>query len=194
MSVVKLSRAYGCRLGAPMLHSVDTSIFVTRYFTHCVDCGFCHDACCSHGVDIDAANAERLKAAPQAFKDRVGAPVEDWFAGPVRQDSEFPSGTCLRTAVRDGGCIFRNRQGRGCAIHAWCLENGIDYHELKPLVSTLFPVTFEHGVLQLSDEAADGSLVCEGDGPSCYDGARAELLYYFGDGMVAELDTLSRLP
>ena len=194
MSLVTLSRNYVCHLGAPVLAAVDTAIFRTRYFARCMDCGFCHDACCDHGVDIDVENAERLMAAPQAFRDRVGVPVQQWFAGSVAMDHEFPGGAHLRTAVRDGACVFRDRKGRGCLIHAWCLETGIDYRRLKPLVSTLFPVTFEHGVLRLSDEAADGTLVCAGGGPSCYDGARAELLHYFGDGLVAELDSLSGLP
>ncbi|HEU4550456.1 MAG TPA: hypothetical protein VFS01_12225 [Rhizomicrobium sp.] len=194
MSLVTLSRNYVCHLGAPVLTAVDTAIFRTRYFARCMDCGFCHDACCDHGVDIDVENAERLMAAPQAFRDRVGVPVQQWFAGSVVADTEFPGGAHLRTAVRDGACAFRDRNGRGCLIHAWCLETGIDYHRLKPLVSTLFPVTFEHGVLRLSDEAADGTLVCAGGGPSCYDGARTELLHYFGGGLVAELDSLSGLP
>ena len=65
-------------------------------------------------------------------------------------------------------------------------------YALKPLVSTLFPVTFEHGVLTASNELADGSLVCAGDGPTLYAGARDELHYYFGAALVAELDRLAR--
>ena len=60
----------------------------------------------------------------------------------------------------------------------------------KPMVSVLFPVTFEQGVLTASGEAADGSLVCSGSGPSLYDGARDELRYYFGPGLIAELEEL----
>ncbi len=63
------------------------------------------------------------------------------------QDHEFPGGAHVRTSVRDGACIFRNAPARGCAIHAYCLEQGLDYHLLKPMVSVLFPVTFEQGVL-----------------------------------------------
>jgi hypothetical protein len=92
--------------------------------------------------------------------------------------------------VQGGACIFRNAAGRGCAIHAYCLERGLDYHLLKPIVSVLFPVTFEQGVLTASGEAADGSLVCSGEGPSLYDGARDELRYYFGHGLIAELEEL----
>ena len=59
------------------------------------------------------------------------------------------------------------------------------------MVTVLFPLTFEHGLLEPSGEVVDGSLVCASDGPTVYAGARNELLYYFGEGLVAELDALS---
>jgi hypothetical protein len=141
-------------------------------------------------VDIDLGNAARLKALPEDFHDRVGAPASDWFAGEAVADDEFPEGAHLRTAVKDGTCIFRNPAGRGCAIHAYCLDRKLDYHDYKPMVSVLFPVTFEQGVLTASGEAADGSLICSRQGPSLYEGARGELGYYFGAGLLAELDQL----
>ncbi len=58
---------------------------------------------------------------------------------------KFPGGASGRTQTRGGACIFLDRTRRGCKIHAYCLANGIDYHLLKPMVSTLFPVTFEAG-------------------------------------------------
>ena len=191
MSVVVLKQLYPCSMGGPVLSAVDTAIFSLRYFTHCMACGFCKDACCDHGVDVDLSNAERLKALPQSFHDRIGAPDSQWFTATVTEDAEFDGGAHVRTAVVDGTCVFRDRARRGCHIHGWALENGVDYHMLKPLVSTLFPLTFEHGVLVPSAEAADGTLVCGGQGPSLYAGARSELLYYFGPGLVAELDALN---
>jgi NAD-dependent dihydropyrimidine dehydrogenase PreA subunit len=188
--IVVLDSEYPCAMGGPVLTAVDPRIFSLRYFTHCMACGFCHDACCDHGVDIDVENAARLRALPKEFHDRVGAPAADWFTAEVITDREFPGGAHVRTAIRNGACIFRNAAGRGCTIHAYCLEQGLDYHSLKPMVSVLFPVTFENGVLTASGEAADGSLVCAGTGPSLYDGARDELRYYFGDGLIAELDQL----
>lgn len=99
----------------------------------------------------------------------------------------------MRTTVRNGKCVFISAAGRGCTIHAYCLENGIDYHTLKPMVSALFPVTFENGVLVPSSEAIDGTLVCSGEGATLYEGARNELDYYFGTNLVSELDALNRL-
>jgi hypothetical protein len=188
--ILILDQEYPCVMGGPVLRAVDSAIFTLRYFTHCMSCGFCHDACCDHGVDIDLGNAARLRDLPKDFHDRIGAPPGAWFTGEIVPDVEFAGGLHVRTSVKDGACIFRNAAGRGCTIHAYCLEQGLDYHLLKPMVSVLFPVTFEQGVLTASGEAADGSLVCSGEGPSLYDGARDELRYYFGPGLIAELGEL----
>jgi len=188
--MIALSRAYESVMGGPVLRAVDPAIFSLRYFTRCMECGFCKDACCDHGVDIDLGNMERLKSLPRDFRDRIGAPVEEWFTNQVTADEEFPGGAHVRSRVMNGTCVFRNRDARGCAIHAYCLEKGLDYHRFKPMVSALFPVTFELGVLTASGEAAEGSLVCGGVGPSLYEGARGELSYYFGPAFVTELDQL----
>lgn len=188
--IVALSRAYPCRGGGPVLHAVERRVFRLRYFRDCMGCGFCRDGCCSHGVDIDLDNVARLKAMPEDFHALVGVCASEWFTGEIVADAEFPSGRHVRTRVRDGGCVFLNRPGRGCKIHAYCLERGLDYHTLKPMVSTLFPLTFEQGILAASGELVDGTLVCSGDGASCYRGARAEVGHYFGAELVAELDRL----
>ena len=90
--------------------------------------------------------------------------------------------------MKDGACVFLDRKQRGCKIHSYCLDNGIDYHQLKPLVSILFPLTFEGGALVASGELEDKSLICVDQGPNVYEGLRGELAYYFGEGFVAELD------
>ena len=191
MTIVRLSRDYVCVQGAPVIHSVDTDIFALRYFARCMACGFCADQCCSYGVDIDLGNVVRLAALGEDFSSRIAAPRGEWFTDALVEDAEFPTGRHLRTQTRDGKCVFLARDKRGCTIHAYALEKGIDYHELKPIVSTLFPATFEHGVLVPSSEVVDGSLICGGEGPSVYEGARDELTYYFGAAFVAELDALS---
>ncbi|MGH7269972.1 MAG: hypothetical protein ACREJ3_06035, partial [Polyangiaceae bacterium] len=66
---------------------------------------------------------------------------------------------------------------------------------LKPMVAALFPVTFDGGLLHASNEIADSSLQCIGDGPTLYAGVRAEIEWYFGAAMAQELDGLqARLP
>jgi hypothetical protein len=192
--MIGLSREYPSIFGAPSLHAVDPRIFTLRYFTRCLACGFCHDACCNHGVDIDWANIEALRMLGPDFAEFIGVPQDRWFTGGVAHDPEFPSGAHARTQVRDGKCVFADRAARGCRIHAWCAEHGLDYHLYKPLVSILFPLTFEYGALVPSSEVLDASLVCSGTGESLYGGVRDELAYYFGDGFTAELDAIAAAP
>ena len=156
-----------------------------------MSCNFCADSCCQHGVDVSVVERDRILAHAHELTPRVGLPPSDWFESSTTADADFPGGAATRTAVVNGRCVFLRRDSRGCLLHSLSLENGADYHDLKPIVSTLFPVTFGNGELLCSDELMDSSLVCTGDGPTAYEMARAELAYYFGDEMVAELDRLA---
>ena len=186
-----LSRPYRSRDGSPVLTHADEQIFTRRYFAACLACGFCRDACCDHGVDADAATVGRILAQADAIEARIGVKREAWFTGPLVPDDDLPGGAATRTSVVDGGCVFRSRTQRGCLLHAYAIETGQDYHLLKPMVSTLFPLTFDGGVLCVSSELEDGSLVCGGSGPTAYEAVRSELAYYFGGGLVEELDRLA---
>lgn len=187
-----LSRPYRARGGAPALDRVDLAIFRDRYFTHCMQHPSCGDWCCSHGVDVDEENVARLLSRADELERAIGIERSRWFRpGEPVLDAEFPGGAYRRTAVEAGACVFLDRETRGCRIHAFCVARGIDYHELKPLVSTLFPLTFDEGLLHPSDEVHDRSLVClTSEGPTLYRGVRDELAHCFGPGLVSELDTL----
>lgn len=190
-SAITLPRPFPSRDGVPIIARVDTRLFTTRYFTHCLQCGFCHDWCCSHGVDVELPRAAAILRHADALEAFTGVARDRWFAPEVQHDAEFPGGGAMRTRVEDGKCVFLRRNGRGCTIHAYCLERGIDYHELKSLVDCLFPVTFEGDLLCPSDEVTDGELVCMDQGPTLYDGARPELEHYFGSACVAALDAIA---
>ncbi|HTT98540.1 MAG TPA: hypothetical protein VMF58_10855 [Rhizomicrobium sp.] len=191
MNVVALKREHPSIFKAPILREVDMRIFALRYFTHCMSCGFCDDQCCSYGVDIDEANAKKLLALGKDFDAFVGVPRAEWFTEESIEDLEFPSGRYRRTQTRGSHCVFHKKDGRGCLIHAYCIDNGLDYHVYKPMVSILFPLTFNYGRLEPSSEVIDKSLVCASEGPSLYEGVRDELAYYFGQGLLDELDALS---
>ena len=190
-SLVPLSRSYTAAVGAPTISAVDPAIFVQRYFAACMSCTFCADGCCTHGVDVDSRVMVEILAQADRIEDVVGIPRSEWFTSDIEEDLEAPGGATRRTVVRDGYCVFHDAKGRGCLLHAYALSTGQDYHDLKPMVSTLFPVTFGDGALLLSDELEDGTLVCAGAGPTAYEAARPELSFYFGDELVVELDRLA---
>lgn len=175
-----------------MIARVDPAIFQRRYFGLCLKCSFCHDACCQHGVDVAMVERDRILAHADALEPIIGMGREHWFRPEVTIDADFPGGAATRTGVVDGGCVFLIRGSRGCALHAFALSRDEDYHDIKPMVSSLFPVTFGEGALFCSEELADGSLVCAGDGPTAYEMAQVELAYYFGAALVAELDVLAQ--
>ena len=189
--LLPLSRGYVARDGAPFIAAVDRAIFTQRYFARCMSCGFCADSCCAHGVDVDGRVERVLLAEAPAIERHTGVRVEDWFRGDAVADEDAPGGTLRRTAVRDGYCVFHAAGARGCTLHSYAIATGRDYHLVKPMVSTLFPVTFGSGALLVSDELDDGTLRCAGDGPTAYEAARDELAYYFGESLVQELDSVA---
>jgi Fe-S-cluster containining protein len=177
----------------PTIERVDTEIFRRTYYHDCMGCQFCGDSCCQYGCDVDEISEAALRANASVLEARVGLAATDWFRETRTIDSEFPGGSHTRTQVRNGRCLFLNRAGRGCHIHSHCLENGIDFHAWKPMVCCLFPVTFDGGTFLVSRELSESSLVCTGPGLTAYRSARADIGYYFGDPMLAELDALDAI-
>lgn len=186
----KLSRSYTSREGTPTVDSVDLNIFRLSYFSACLSCTFCGHSCCNWGVDIDVENVERIMKRKDELEAYLGTRSEDWFTNEWEIISDYPGGKSTRTRVVNGSCTFQNRETGACKLHSFALEKGFDYHEIKPLISSLFPLTFGDGLLCLGEELYEGSLICMGNGPSCYDAQRNEVLHYFGPELVAELDQI----
>lgn len=191
--IIPLSKPYVCRYGTPVIDRVDSQIFELKYFAHCMACNFCNDWCCWHGADVDAYNAERLDAKAAELEKYIGVRKEDWFdPSETCEDDEAPGKVWFRTSVKNGACVFLNPQGRGCMLHSFSLQKDLDYHDLKPLVCAIFPLTFEEGLLVYADEIDEKSLVCADQGLSLFEGVRNELQYYFGEQMVRELDSVRK--
>jgi hypothetical protein len=190
--VIKLNKSYPSRDSLPVIHSVDTEIFSRTYFMHCMQCTFCNDHCCSYGADIDMINVNRILKHKDGLEKFTGVNAEKWFYPKKRKwDHEYPGNEYTRTTKRNKFCIFHDPKGKGCMLHSYSLNKGIDYHDLKPFFCSMFPVTFYEGILCIPEEIEDKTLACLGIGPSLYQGAREEIRYYFGDGIIDELDEIS---
>lgn len=189
--VIKLKNSYPCIHGLPVIHSVDTDIFDITYFMKCMECTFCNDQCCEWGADIDLENVARIMKHKDELEKFTGIKSDKWFNdSEVKNDHEYPGHDYVRTTYDEEKdyCIFLNNKSRGCMLHSFALQKGIDYHELKPFFCSMFPVTYLEGVLMTPEEIDEKLTVCLGDGPTLYRGSREELKYYFGEGLVAELD------
>lgn len=188
--IVPLSRSYVARTGLPVVDRVDTRLFTEIFFSACMDCTFCHDSCCQYGATVETPLMEALLARKDVLEPVIGRPASEWFDGRLRTDAEYPGGQFTRTRVFDNRCVFLNRSGRGCLLHSYALQNQIPVQELKPLACNLFPFWWSDGALVLPPEIEDRELVCLGEGPTLYRSARSDLLYYFGEELIAELDAL----
>lgn len=191
--LLRLPRPFPSRYGQPVILRVDPAIFRRRYFTACLDCGFCFDACCEHGVDVDEWHYRRIMQQADGLEAFTGIPRGAWFEERVEEDAQVPGGATRRTAVWDGWCVFLDREGRGCLLHRFAVRTGLDHRDLKSLVDCLFPLSFYDGVLCAAEDVADGTLVCLDTGPTLYRGQREELRYYFGDDFVQALDEMEAL-
>jgi Fe-S-cluster containining protein len=189
--VIKLRNSYQSIYGLPIIHSVYTNIFQITYYMHCLECSFCKDECCWYGADVDMRNVSRILSKANELEEFTGIKREKWFYPKKRSwDPEYPGHDYTRTTKRDSACIFLNRKGRGCMLHSFALAKGYDYHEFKPLFCSIFPVTFGEGILTTPQEIDEETTACLGSGPTLYQGAREELRYYFGNGLIQELDEI----
>lgn len=186
--IVNFQKKYKSMYGVPVIDRFETSIYQIKYYTNCLSCNFCNATCCSNGVDIDINNVKRIMENAEKIEHYIKIPKNEWFCGDYKNDDEFPGGRYTRTKIKNNSCVFLNGNGRRCMIHRFCIENDIDFHILKPIVSSLFPITFDEGLLHPSDETLDSSLICLNQGSSLYQGVREEILYYFGLESVNELD------
>jgi Fe-S-cluster containining protein len=188
--MIPLSRPYASRDGLPVIDRVDPRIWTESFFTACMSCTFCHDSCCQYGARVDMRWIERTMSRADALEAALGIPRGDWLQDWIEPDNDYAGGHFKRTQVVDDKCIFLNRQGRGCLLHKFALDNGLDVRDVKPMVCNTFPVLWEEGVLNPALEVLERELVCLGPGGSLYRSARTELAYYFGAELVQELDAL----
>lgn len=172
-----------------MLQQVDTDIFRLRYFGNCMQCTFCGDSCCQYGCDVNLAERDRILASKEALAPYIQVPAEQWFKPQVFEDPEYETGKFVRSNTVGGACVFLSQDGRGCGIHRYALEKGLDYHSIKPMVCWLFPVTWDKGVLRASYDVND-DLACRNMGPTLYEMSRGEIEVVFGRALVAELDAI----
>lgn len=186
-------------------HRVDRAIFTRRVVADCMShaCTQVADegvplakhrplleACCQYGADVDVTERDAiLTHAPQLRALLVPAAREaPWFTDEVQRDPDYPSGEHVRTAVFEGGCVFLAHDRRGCAIHRAALEGGWDFHQVKPHICRLFPMSYEGDAICISDDYEDYDCADAAGAPTLYRVARDTLAAVFGPALVAALD------
>ena len=189
-TILPLSREYVS--GNLAISFVQRDIFLKTYFARCLECNFCHDWCCSFGADIDIQNVEKIQQRKGEILPFIRASEVEWFEGEYSYYEEYAGNRYTRINPQGPRCVFISKDQRGCGLHRYALSQQMDYHEIKPLVCVLFPLSFGEGILYLAPELEDSSLICADSGYSAYRSLRSELEYYFGQEIVEELDDLEK--
>jgi len=157
------------------------------------------DACCQYGVDVTIP--ERDNIVRRAGEIRALLRVDQaWFGTDIEIDPDVPGGQLVRTTRVDDGCVFLAHDKRGCAIHRASIENGWDFRGTKPHVCRLFPLTYTHDAIVVSDDYEDYSCAYDASAPTLYRVTRDALADIFDPALVVAMDaaeaavTSRRLP
>jgi Fe-S-cluster containining protein len=186
-------------LDHPRFHAAELAVFTKRVVADCMthDCAIRAtgtvrlDACCQYGCDVDLYEKQAILARAESIKPVLAAEVRElsWFdESEPEHDPDVPSGTVVRTAVHDKGCLFLSHDKRGCAIHRASIEQGWDFRGVKPSICRLFPLSYGEGMIQVSDDYVDYSCAYEPDAPTLYQVARDALADLFGPELVRAMD------
>ncbi len=175
-----LSQAYTCRGGAPVIDRVDTAIFFRTYFMDCMGCSYCHDSCCQYGADVEADVVPRVMARADEHRALHGRLARPMVARRQRDRLDDRPRVPRRPADADAGRGRRVRLpephcARVHAAHLRARARASTTTRSSLMVCSLFPVTFDGGLLHPSNEIEDRSLQCIDDGPTLYKGVRSEI-------------------
>lgn len=189
-TIIPLTKEYVS--GNVAISFVHRDVFLKTYFARCLECNFCHDWCCSFGADIDILNVEKIQQRKEEIMPFIRASEVEWFEAEYTYYEEYAGNQYTRINPQGSRCVFISKDKRGCGLHRYALSKQMDYHEIKPLVCVLFPLSFGEGILSLAPELDDNSLICSGSGYSAYRSIWNELEYYFGRELAEELDEIEK--
>jgi len=168
------------------IKEIDENLFTKKYVANCLDCTFCNDLCCSYGCPMDWSEIKRVLYYANQLEAELEIPSSMWFEDSIEINEDYPSGRVMRTKVYDGKCVFYKKGTRGCSLHRFGLEKGIDVHMLKPMVCCLFPITWEKERIHASEFLDE--LPCRDKGISIFEAQKNEMRIYLGDELVTELE------
>jgi Fe-S-cluster containining protein len=186
-------------LDHPKFHRAEIAVFTKRVVTDCMSYGCTIiagnkkklDACCQYGCDVDLTERDAILAKADVIRPVLSPEVQNlpWFdESKPETDPDTPSGTVVRTAVHNEGCLFLTHDKRGCAIHRASLEQGWDFRGVKPTICRLFPLTYGDGAIMIAEDYVDYTCAFEPDAPTLYQAGRDALGDIFGPELVRAMD------
>lgn len=183
----------------PKFSRVEIAVFTKRVVSDCMSYGCTIiegnkkklDACCQYGCDVDLTERDAILAKAEVIRPILSPEVQNlpWFdESKPERDPDTPSGTVVRTAVHNDGCLFLTHDKRGCAIHRAALEQDWDFRGVKPTICRLFPLTYGDGAIMVAEDYVDYTCAFEPDAPTLYRVGRDALADIFGEDLVRAMD------
>jgi hypothetical protein len=166
---------------------IDPQIFTFKFSCKCTG------ECCYYGVYTDYEESRKILS----IKDKI-IPLMDesqpkdpdlWFEQPEEDDS-FISGIAVGTELYNDKCVFLDAKGL-CTLQKLALKENVDQWNYKPLYCILFPLTVYENTLTIDNEHIDRLKTCNNIPAvqiSIYEACRGELLHYFGESGLAEIE------
>jgi hypothetical protein len=143
----------------------------------------CGDVCYIRGEDVSKREYQLIVEHRKEIESLLDMPLDNLLPYRFVSDDDFSEGGYTHTMVIDDMCSFHIKTGRGCVLHTF---------KIKPMVGSLFPMTFNCGLLSPSKEIFYNLDDCHNYGKTLYEGGKNDLLYYFGRDFIQELDELSK--
>lgn len=185
------------RLAALPQLSIDPNLFEKSFSVGC-SIANCSAECCRYGVMIDLTERENILAYDSIIQQHMDPHQEKdpakWFDDWEDEDSDFPSGKCTGTRMKEYGCVFLNRVGQ-CVLQKAAVAEGLPKFALKPFFCVAYPVTIESGTLTLEKPNFTDQTQCcarvKNGAQTAIEVCSEELAFALGDEGFAKLKSLA---
>jgi hypothetical protein len=147
----------------------------------------CNSKCCKGGAYVDPTERDRVLAHADLIQavldDSQSQNPDDWFETEIKVDTDYPSGTCVGTGMRNDRCGLQDKRGY-CSIQVAATQAGMHKWALKPLYCVLFPVEVISNVIRYDRRFHDVFTSCTAlpkfDVP-LFESCREEIVHLVGD-------------
>jgi hypothetical protein len=152
-----------------------------------------HQSCCAElSAEITPREVKRLAPHFEGVSAFLAKADPKWAKKPRAFDDCFgpdeDNRWQLNLQKRDKRCVFSFIDDRGgilCGIHGYCLEKGLDVHEVKPHLCSVFPMV----VVDLMDDTMFLSVLDKENGPLIGFSSYKELACLHGEKTFGALHT-----
>ncbi|HRE40934.1 MAG TPA: DUF3109 family protein [Ignavibacteria bacterium] len=172
---------------------VDDSIFNQGFVAGC-DMNICFGQCCCSGVYMDKEFKNVIlqhtdDIISNMSNDQIKNP-EEWFDDEIEEDSDFPSGFAIGSAVYTDSkgtekCVF-NDENNYCTLQVTAVKKNMHKWDIKPTHCIMYPVTVVDNTLQYDDVHSLDMDYCgkhktENFTQTVFDATKEEIKYVLGE-------------